>query len=328
MTDFSLLRNILDQNNSFLITTHVNPDADALGSALAFYEILKRLGKKARIVNHSSTPYNLEFLDINNVIEKYDENIHSSIFDEAEVFLLLDLNQGNRIVSMEHGLLNFKGVKICIDHHQDPGSFSDYLFGGIDYSATGEIIFEFIENTGIVEIDKRIAELLYAAIMTDTGSFRFDRTTPRVHYIAAKLLECDVNPTQMYDRIFDQFRAARLKLLGDALSSIKIDSTNQIAYMQITRQLLIKNGASEADIDGFVNYCLSIQNIKIGILLYELNDGIKISFRSKGTIQVNKLAQEFGGGGHTNASGARLFHTAINDIIDIVIESAKKYLEQ
>ena len=119
-TDFSILANIINKHNSFLITTHVNPDADALGSELTFYEILKRLGKKVRVVNHSSTPYNLDFLDEDKIIEKYDEKIHVSIFDEAEVFIILDLNQTDRVVRMEKGLIDFKGIKICIDHHQSP----------------------------------------------------------------------------------------------------------------------------------------------------------------------------------------------------------------
>ncbi len=327
MNNFDLLKNIILQHKSFLLTVHVNPDADAIGSQLAFYEILKKLGKNVKAVNHSGTPYNLEFLDIDNVVEKYDEQNHSNIFNEIDIAVAMDLNQANRIVKMENAFRNFNSMKLCIDHHQDPEDFVNHFFGGTDYSATGEIIFDFIDQTKIVELDKRIAELLYAAIMTDTGSFRFERTSPKVHRIAATLLEYGVNPTKMYDKIYDQFLFGRVKLLGEALRSIQIDSTKQIAYMEITIDDLEKNGATEADIDGFVNYCLSIQNIKIGILFHELKDGIKISFRSKGKLPVNKLAYEFNGGGHMNASGARLFNTTINDIKEKVISSAQKYLD-
>jgi phosphoesterase RecJ-like protein len=227
---------------------------------------------------------------------------------------------------MENAFRNFNGMKLCIDHHQDPEDFVNHFFGGTNYSATGEIIFDFIEQTKIVEFDKRIAELLYAAIMTDTGSFRFERTSPKIHRIAARLLEYDVNPTEIYDKIYNQFLFGRVKLLGETLSTIQIDSTKQIAYMEITKADLERNLATEADIDGFVNYCLSIKDIKIGILFYELKDGIKISFRSKGEIPVNKLAYEFNGGGHMNASGARLFNITINDIKEKVISSAQNYL--
>lgn len=326
MTDFSSLKKIIDGHNSFLLSTHVNPDADALGSELAFYLILKKLGKKVSVINHSSTPYNLEFLDEQNVIEKFDETIHEKVFEESEVFILLDLNQANRIVKMEKAFRDFKGVKVCIDHHQDTENVFDYLFGGIEYSATSEIIYDFIEDTKIVELDNAIALQLYAGIMTDTGSFRFDRTSPRIHRIMSELLEKGVNPTEVYDKIYDQFKFGRVKLLGYALSTMQLDSTRQIAYMIVKRELLEQTGATEADIDGFVNYCLTIQGVRIGILFYELNDGIKISFRSKGDISVSKLAKEFEGGGHTNASGIRLFDTTIDEVKNKIILAAQRYL--
>lgn len=326
MNDFLLLKELILQNNSFLLTTHVNPDADALGSQLAFYELLKILGKKVKAVNYSATPYNLEFLDADKVVERFDEHYHVNLFDEVDVVIALDFNQANRVVKMERSFRGFTGVKICIDHHQDPENFTDYIFGGTDYCATGEIIYDFIEHSKIIDMNARIADLIYAAIMTDTGSFRFERTSPKIHLIAANLLKHGVNPTLMYDKIYDQFKIGRIKLLGNTLKSIRLDDTGEIAYMEITKNDLQQNGATEADIDGFVNYCLSIQNVKIGILFYELNDGIKISFRSKGETPVNKLAYEFNGGGHTNASGTRLFNTTIQEIREKVITSAKKYL--
>ena len=326
MNDFSSLKKIIDEHGSFLLSTHVNPDADALGSQLGFYLILKKLGKKVRVINHSVTPYNLEFLDQYNVIEKFDESVHANVFDESEVFVLLDLNQGNRIVSMEKGLRAFKGLKVCIDHHQDTENLFDFVFGGIEYSATSEIIYDFIEETKIVELDYAIALQLYSGIMTDTGSFRFDRTSPRIHRIMAELLEKGVSPTDVYDKIYDQFKFGRVKLLGEALSSIQLDSTQKIAYMVVRRQQLNQNDATEADIDGFVNYCLTIQGVQIGIFFYELKDGIKVSFRSKGEIPVNKLAKEFNGGGHTNASGIRLFNTTVEDVKEKIISAAQRYL--
>ncbi|MFA7227850.1 MAG: bifunctional oligoribonuclease/PAP phosphatase NrnA [Melioribacteraceae bacterium] len=326
MNDLSSLKKIIDGHDSFILSTHVNPDADALGSELGFYFILKKLGKKVRIINHSATPYNLEFLDDEKIIEKYDESVHNDAINEAQVFVLLDLNQASRIVRMEMSLRDFKGVKVCIDHHQDTENIFDYLFGGVEYSATSEIIYDFIEATKIVEIDTRIALNLYSGIMTDTGSFRFDRTSPKIHRIITVLLEKGVNPTDVYDKIFDQFNFGRVKLLGYSLSTIELDDTKQISFMSVTREQMEKTGASEADVDGFVNYCLTIKGVKIGIFFYELNDGIKISFRSKGEIPVNKLAKEYGGGGHINASGIRLFDTKIEDVKEKIIRAAQRYL--
>ncbi|MCX7875402.1 MAG: bifunctional oligoribonuclease/PAP phosphatase NrnA [Melioribacteraceae bacterium] len=326
MNNFLQLKEIILNHNSFIISSHVNPDADAIGSELAFYYLLKKLNKNVRIINHSKTPYNLEFLDSENIIERYDEETHSNIFNEAEVFLLLDLNQAYRIVKMENGLRNFKGIKICIDHHQDPENIFDLIVGNTDYAATGEIIYDFIKQTNIVELDKNISLQLYAAIMTDTGSFRFERTSSKIHLLIAELLEYGINPKDIYDKIYDQFMFGRIKLLGRALSSIQLDETNKIAYMIVTQKMLEETNTCEDDVDGFVGYCLSIQNVTIGILFYELKDGLKISFRSKGNIPVNLLAKDFGGGGHINASGTRLFNISIDEILDKVILKAQQYL--
>ncbi len=328
MNQFDQLKNIIESKTSFLITSHVNPDADAICSELAIYLLLKKLGKKARIVNHSLTPYNLEFLDEEKVIERYDEKIHENIFNDADVMMLLDLNQANRVVRMEKGLREFKKTKVCIDHHQDPEKFYDLFVGGTDYSATGEVIYDFIKSTDIVKLDYQIAYQIYTAIMTDTGSFRFERTSPKIHKIIAELLEFGINPTEIYNKVYDQFHFSRIKLLGEALNSIQLDSTKKIAVMTLSNETQLKHNAVEADVDGFVNYCLSIQGVQIGILLYELKDGVKVSFRSKGNIQVSKLASEFGGGGHSNASGARFFNIKIDDIINDVTEAAKKYINE
>lgn len=327
MNSFEQLKEIISNNNSFLISSHVNPDADAIGSELAFYFVLKKLNKKVRVINHSKTPYNLEFMDYDNVIEKYDEVKHENVFNEADVFLLLDLNQANRIVKMEIGLRNFKGIKICIDHHQEPEQIFDLIIGDTNYSATGEIIYDFIKQTNICNLDYDIAFQLYTAIMTDTGSFRFERTTSKIHLIIAELLQFGITPIEVYNKVYNQFKYGRLKLLGESLSNIQLDDTKQIAYIIVTQEMLQKTNTNEDDVDGFVSYCLSIENVKIGILFYELNDGIKISFRSKGNIPVNKLAKEFGGGGHINASGTRLFDVSINDLKDKVVLKAQHYLK-
>jgi len=151
MIDFNKLKQILQENNSFLLTTHVNPDADAIGSEIAMYFILKELGKKVYIINHSVMPYNLEFLDTDKVIEKYDDQKHQHIFDEVDVLVALDFNRAGRIVSMKDAFIKSRKLKICIDHHQDSESFVDYYFADVMYSATGHIIYDLIAKTRIVE---------------------------------------------------------------------------------------------------------------------------------------------------------------------------------
>jgi bifunctional oligoribonuclease and PAP phosphatase NrnA len=327
MINFELLKDVVLKNNSFLLTTHVNPDADAIGSEIAFYFILKQLGKKVYIINHSETPYNLTFLDEDGIIEQFDETKHKTLFDEVDVLAALDFNRSDRIIKMQSYFNQSKKYKICIDHHQAPEEFVDELFTDTNYAATGHIIYKFLEQTNIVKLNKHIAVPVYAAIMTDTGSFRYDRTTPDIHYITAKLLENGANPTDIANNIYDESKFGKIKLMGEALSSITLyGKEGKIAYMTIPKEAIEKTGALENDTDGFVNICLSIENVVMGLLFLELNDGFKVSFRSKGVIPVNKLAGEFGGGGHTNAAGARIKDRKMADLQPEILKNAEKYL--
>ena len=329
MIDFYQLKNILIENNSFLLTTHVNPDADAIGSEIALYNILKERGKEVRIINHSITPYNLRFLDRDNIIEHFSEDKHHNFFEEADVLVALDFNRSDRIVRMEQGFLNSGKIKICIDHHQDYENIFNYIFIDTDYSATGQIIFDFIKKTGIVNLTYQTAEPIYAAIMTDTGSFRFERTTPEIHKISAELLEAGVNPGEIYDKIFDQSKFSKIKLLGRAVNSMTLFGGNhEVSYMHLTRKDFEETKAIESDTDGFVNVSLSVENVKLGLLFLELTEGFKVSFRSKGLIPVNKLSAEFGGGGHTNAAGLRIRNGQIEEYIPKILDRALDYVKQ
>ena len=328
MLDFEKLKNIILKNSSFLLTTHVNPDADAIGSEVAFFNILKKLGKTAQIINHSATPYNLEFFNKNNLIQRFDEETHKNIFNEVDVLVALDFNRADRTVRMEDYFRKSNKLKICIDHHQDPEDFVDHSFIDTNYSATGQIIYDFIKQTKIVELDFEIAEPIYAAIMTDTGSFRFDRTTAEVHLIIAELLKHGVNPEKVYDALYDQSKFSKIKLLGRALESLKVIDSGKLGYMVITQNDFNELGAIESDTENFVNYNLSIENVVVGILFIELKNGFKVSFRSKGIIPVNKLANEFGGGGHTNAAGARIFSNNMQDMIPVILSKATSYLNK
>ena len=325
MIDFQTLADIITANQSFLLTTHVNPDADAIGSEIAFRILLKKLGKKSRIINHSGTPYNLAFLDSKNSIEKFVESLHKDALNSSDVLVALDFNRSDRLVSMKKGFIESTKLKICIDHHQDPEDFVDHYFIGVDYAATGHILYEFIVNTNIVEIDKELADPLYAAIMTDTGSFRFERTTAKIHLIAADLLNKGANPTEIYDNLYDESKLSKLKLLGRCLNSLKLIHYDKIGYMVITQNDFNEFNAIESDTENFVNNILSIEGVKLGMLFIELKNGFKVSFRSKGIIPVNKLAGEFGGGGHTNAAGARFKDSKLHDMIPIILKEAEKY---
>jgi len=327
--DFQLLKKVISDNNSFLITTHVNPDADALGSEIALYLILKELGKKVCIVNYSETPYNLLFLDKSGAIETYDEVKHNSVINSVDVLIALDFNKWDRTVKMKEALVKSTALKICIDHHLDPENFADHFFIDTNYSACGEIIYDFIKKTDIVNLTYELAYPLYAAIMTDTGSFRFERTTQGLHMIAAEMLKLGVIPGEVFDKIYDQSKLSKFKLLGNSLNSLKLyGKEGTVSYMILTQKDFHETGAVESDTDGFVNYALSVENVKLGILFVELKEGFKVSFRSKGSISVNQLAREYGGGGHTNAAGARFFKNNLSDLLPEILNKAEEYVNK
>ena len=326
MQKFKELLAILNSHSSFIITSHVNPDADAIGSEIAIAGILKQLGKKYYILNTSSTPYNLEFLDIDTCIKEYDPKLHDELFEEADAAIFLDLNSINRTVRIENQFRKFKGIKICLDHHTDPENFAEFQIIDESMSSTGELIFDFIDSVEGIELTEEIALAIYSAILTDTGSFRFSKTTSMVHKKVADLLEFGLQPEEIYDKIYAQYEFSRIKLLGDALSSIEISKSGKVSSLIVLQDSVEKYNGIESDVDGFVNFALSTIGVEIGILFFELADGVKISFRSKGKIPVNKLAKEFGGGGHLNASGTRLFNVKLSEIVPKVLASADKYV--
>ncbi len=194
--------------------------------------------------------------------------LHNSYFDSSDILTALDFNRLDRMVSMRKAFSDSKQLKICIDHHQDPEDFVNYQFIDINYSATGHILYDFIKSTDIVKINKEIAAPLYAAIMTDTGSFRFERTTADLHRIIADLLETGINPTEIYDQLYDESKLSKIKLLGRCLNSLQLITENQIGYMIITQKDFSELGALESDTENFVNFILSIQGVKIGMLVY------------------------------------------------------------
>ena len=325
MIDFRKLEELIKEKNTFLITTHVNPDADAIGSEIAFSKILNKLGKESKVINHSATPYNLLFLDTKEVIQKYEPELHNDYIKSCDILVALDFNKADRMVSMRKVFSESKSLKICVDHHEDPENFFDFNFIDSNYAATGHILYDFIKKTNLVHIDDELAAPLYAAIMTDTGSFRFERTTSDLHRIIADLLETGINPTEIYTQLYDESKLSKIKLLGRCLTSLSLIANNKIGYMIITQKDFNELNAIESDTENFVNIILSVEGVRIGILFIELKNGFKVSFRSKGKIPVNKLAGIFGGGGHQNASGARFRDSDMIGMISKILMETENF---
>ncbi len=319
-------RKIVAENKKFVLTTHVNPDADGLGSELAVNRFLKKLGKESIILNHSETPANHRFLDYDGDIKTFDPEKDARHLLDADVLIALDMNNPSRLRSLEESFCKSKATKAIIDHHLEAHDFVDYQLIDVDSAATGEIIYKCLTAYDPKSFDKGIAEPLYAAIMTDTGSFRFPRTDGDLHRVTANLLDLGVDPTYVYNGLYEQNSIGRTRLLGEVLASIRLEYHGRLSYFAVTQEQLMRNQVVPDDTEQFVNYAGTIAGVAVSIFFMELANGVKISFRSKGNIPVNELAKIYDGGGHMNASGARVFDAKLDEIIPKVLKDAGKFL--
>jgi bifunctional oligoribonuclease and PAP phosphatase NrnA len=320
------IRPIIEQKLSFIITTHVNPDGDGLGSEIALAHFLRKVGKTATIINHSKTPENYEWLDEKKEIIFFSPERDRDKILQADAIFIVDTNQPDRLRSMEPFVLQSPATKIVIDHHLDSQPFAHHYLLDENATSTGEIIYYILKTLNPTYIDKEIARSLYAAIMTDTGSFRYPRVDPEIHQIAAHLIELGADPIEAFSSVYENWPIGRMRLLGEVLDSMKTEYDGKLVHVVCTQKMFKETGTTEVETDNFTTYPMSVRGVQIGILFNELHNGVKISFRSKGNIPINELAKEFGGNGHLNAAGARLFDVKLQDIIDTVIKKAGKYL--
>jgi bifunctional oligoribonuclease and PAP phosphatase NrnA len=324
--EFDKFRTLVESHTRFVLTTHVNPDGDALGTEVAVALHLQQQGKQATILNCSATPDNFAFLEKLYPILLYNPEEHDFIIEFAEVIIVLDTNSTDRLVTMKEVVSSSKAYKVCIDHHLEPDAFADLFILDENSAATGEIIYRLISYlTGRV-ISKEIAIALYAAIMTDTGSFRFPKTDPEIHKIVAQLVQMGADPVEIYEHIYEKGTLNRVQLLGMALANIQLAHDGKVAYIVLTREMFEMTCTDDFDTDAFVPYTMTISGVQIGLMFSDRDDIVKINFRSKGDIWINELAKEFGGNGHKNAAGARIPRGKLDELVPQILEHASAYL--
>lgn len=302
--DLARARQALDEARHPLLTTHVNPDGDGLGSELALYHALQCRGKPATILNASSTPSFFRFLDPDGVIQHY--RLGDPLPAEADLLVALDLGKWERLGPMCETARASRLPVLCMDHHPTEGPFGDLQVISDQACATGEIIYDLLKSYG-EPLALPAAEAIYAAIMTDTGSFRFTNTNARTHRIAAELLDLGVNPAAMYSRVYESTHPERLRLLGLTLSDLHISADGRIGWIAVTQEMLQKAGAKPEDTEDFVDIPRTVRGVEVSALFIELPTGIiRTSLRSKGLVRVSDVAVSLGGGGHPFAAGIRL----------------------
>ncbi len=314
----------IKQSKKSIITTHVNPDGDAIGSVLALSQALKFLGKEVEIIIDSTVPHFLLFLEGAGKILAYNSKLHDKLINNADTIFFLDLNHSKRVRTMESVCLQSRARLVMIDHHVAPQDFCHLCIVDTHASSTGELVWRLIDLLDI-EITKDIAEALYVAILTDTGSFRFEKTTGELHRIIADLIDKGANPFHLYEKVYNQNSFSSTKLLGEAISNMELFYDGRLAVMTVTDEMFRANNTTDDDIEGYVEKTLMIKGVEAGILISEVRrrDEMRVSFRSKGKTNVRDLANRFGGGGHINASGARISGTNFADSRKMLIRAAE-----
>lgn len=311
-----LLALIKDSKRS-VILSHYNPDADAVGSSLALFFLLKKMKKKVQVILPNTFPEFLNWMPSAKKILIFEKDRQSAetILNKADLIFLLDCNSFNRLNTE----LNTEGLakialqsgasKILIDHHKLPENYFDAYFFDDRASSTCELIYKLTEYLKVKNyVDKKVAQCIYTGIMTDTGSFKYSSVSSYTMKIVADLLEYKIDHPRVQRNVFDTYSYDRLKLLGFALSEkLKYLPDYNSAYITLSQKDLENFNYKKGDTEGFVNFPLSIKSVVLSALFTETDKTIRVSLRSKGNIDVSEIARKyFNGGGHKNASGGQM----------------------
>ena len=292
-----------------LLTTHENPDGDGVGAAVALAHYLRILGKETRFVIAPELPAFLAFLDPTGGVEAYEPSgRHAELAAWPEAWVLVDASEPHRMGVMRSAFEASKALTVCLDHHlKDAPQGFDMEFTAPSASASSELVFDLVAPRLPRPLPPAIVSALYAGLVDDTGNFRFSNATPRVHRIAAALIEDGADPARIYQELYHQNRPERLRLFGRAYESLRLLGDGRYGRFSLSQLDLQACGAVHDDMEGLVNEPLKLRGVEVSALLYEMKGGsIKVSLRSRGDIDVNLICRSFGGGGHRLASGAKL----------------------
>jgi len=299
-TDMRPVAEAIARGQRFLVTSHVDPEGDSLGSQLALACILDELGKEVHVVNHDLPPARYAFMPgAERVVQP--EAVADRSFDTAFVVDCASLERIGRVRSKLDG-----AQIINLDHHRSNAGFGHLNYIDPESCASGMIIYELNELLGL-GLDAAKATNMYVAIIADTGNFRYSNTTPQVLRVASRLIETGIDPARLASLVFATAPFSALRLLGEALMNLTAEVGGRVGLIVLDRATFARTGAGPADVEGIVNYAKQLAGTDVGVLLRETESGeVKVSFRAEGAVDVDAVARRFGGGGHRNASGARL----------------------
>ena len=309
--DIQAIQLLLSTPKKIVIIPHRSPDGDAMGSTLGLYHFLLKNNQHPVVISPNEFPDFLDWMPGSETVEIFekDKKNCTKILEEAELIFTLDFNALHRVGEMELVLSKLSAPFIMIDHHQSPDNYAAFTYSDTSFGSTCEMLYNFISFLGKKsDIDKTIGTCIYTGILTDSGSFRFPKTTGTTHRIIADLIDLGVENTEIPTLLFDNSSYGRLQLLGRALQNMKVLTDKKTAFTTLTQDELNTFDHIKGDTEGIVNYGLSIKGIVFTAIFIENKEEkiIKISFRSQGDFDVNLFAREnFNGGGHRNAAGGK-----------------------
>ncbi len=314
------LSKLIENNHSFVLTCHTNPDGDALGATLGLRQALMNMGKTATVITPDLPPSFYSWMKDIKTVRCYERDVENcnQIIDACDVVLMMDFNDMKRIKALGEKLESITKPTVMIDHHTNPLAKTDVVFSLPDAPATCEVAYNLLREMGLESyVDSVAATHFYTGIITDTGGLSYNSSNPQIYYTVASLLEKGIDKTTVHEKIFNNKTYRRLKLLGYCLSrKMKRIKDLPLTIMSLNAEELEKFSYNTGDTEGFVNYPLQIKDVIASALILERPDAIKISIRSKGNFPVNEFAaQYFGGGGHVNAAGASFYGT-YNEAVD------------
>lgn len=335
--EFQRFKQAITDAKRVLISTHALPDGDGLGAESAIFHYLKRARKACRVYNPDPLPRRYHFLDPKRTALLGPGEVE--IWDNFDLWVIVDTNDPRRLGKLWPEL-SLRAKKIVfLDHHpeivgaqaiQYPPHAS--VLSDIGSSSIGEMLYHLFEELDLADINKDVALGLYVSVMTDTNSFRYARTTPAAHQIAAHMIEEGVNPEEVYQAIYSSKELSHLQLLGQLLQNTKVTSNGKIAWLEMGLDLRKKHLASADDTQSFLNLLLLLKDAEVVCLFREEDDNqIRVSIRSKGRIVINRVAMELGGGGHDYAAGLALSapldktREAVIDRLKSLVSSYEKF---
>ncbi|MFP6766683.1 MAG: bifunctional oligoribonuclease/PAP phosphatase NrnA, partial [Planctomycetaceae bacterium] len=304
--DWQPFCDVASSHERFVLTSHVRPDSDAIGSEIALAELLEAQGKTVRIINPSPISESLRFLDPDCRVQSLGIECDAEQARATDVHVVLDTSAWAQVADVGDVLRNTAALKMVIDHHQSSDQIGDVEFKDVSAEATGRLIFDLAESANW-QLSAVAANALFCAIATDTGWFRFPSTNGGTLRAAGQLIDLGAQPHLSYQQLFERQTQARIRLTGRMLERIELACEGRLAWLTARRDDFSRTGAVPADTEDVVNACFRIVGVECAFIAHEQLDGqVKVSFRSRGDVDVAAVAEQFGGGGHRAASGALL----------------------